>query len=267
MLLLAAGWETAAFTDGGAVASELGLARGFQTHSEQDLELPALAQAGLRWLAERSADGAPRFAWVRAHRPGPDADALWALLASELSQPGQVVLLASACAAAPKRSSTAHADYARALWTLGLVEAPPSEPAPRPAQAVDLVPSVLELVGLERPAHLAGRSFLPSLRGEPLAWDPTWSVLDGPEGRGAAARWGRFRLLGWPTGAPARLHDLRADPGESDNAIAQHEELAVHLSEWMYARAEEDANLAARYPATSVELSADTQARLRARFD
>jgi arylsulfatase A-like enzyme len=44
-----------------------------------------------------------------------------------------------------------------------------------PVQLVDLVPTVLELVGLERPGHLHGRSLVPAMRGEEMPHVPIFA--------------------------------------------------------------------------------------------
>ena len=205
--------------------------------------------------------GEPWFVWIRS-RPVPGGSGYASLLARlrEHVASGEVLLvLTSACELAGE-SSSARRSFDRPL----LVATDTAVVSSRPVQAVDLVPTLLELCGVEAPEHLQGRSFAAALAGEPMAWDPTWSVLDLPEGVGAAVRWGRYRMLAWPSGPAPVLYDFATDPGEQINSIEAHPELAMHISEWMYARADEDASLAARFPAAPVQLTPDSLARLAA---
>jgi arylsulfatase A-like enzyme len=94
-------------------------------------------------------------------------------------------------------------------------------------ESVDLVPTVLDVLGLPAPAHrLEGRSLLPLLRGEAVAdWrDTTYSELDFAyrearlilgkgvhECRGYSLRDARWRYVYW-LGEREQLWDLQADP-------------------------------------------------------
>ncbi|MEZ4237325.1 MAG: sulfatase [Myxococcota bacterium] len=91
----------------------------------------------------------------------------------------------------------------------------------QPVLNVDLAPTILDLLGLEPPAHWHGRSFAPLLRGEAADWRtefvyeyffertfPQTPTLFG-------LRTGRYKLATtWGVDAPDQLFDLQRDPEE-----------------------------------------------------
>ncbi len=95
---------------------------------------------------------------------------------------------------------------------------------------VDVMPTVLELVGIETPAEVQGTSLMPLARGEALdllAYTETyypryhygWSEL-------TAVRDGRFKFIA----APRReLYDIQADPGETQDLAGENPRMADAL--------------------------------------
>jgi arylsulfatase A-like enzyme len=95
-------------------------------------------------------------------------------------------------------------------------------------ESVDVVPTVLEALGLPMPGHrIEGRSLLPLLRGETPAWrDFVYSELDygfkgarltlqrtAQESRAFSVRTATHRYVNW-LDLPEQLFDLCADPNE-----------------------------------------------------
>jgi arylsulfatase A-like enzyme len=99
----------------------------------------------------------------------------------------------------------------------------------------DLLPTFLELAGVERPAGIDGLSFAPLLRGEPQrAHDAAaplyWETFAGF--RGQAVRLGRWKLMRRLLESAddhTRLVDVEADPGETTNLAARPELCPVYL--------------------------------------
>jgi arylsulfatase A-like enzyme len=77
-------------------------------------------------------------------------------------------------------------------------------------QNIDIVPTLLEVLGLERPAGLDGRSLVPHFDGDP----PTRPAFS--ETKGVAVRRGAWKLWHEPSGL-LRLFDLVSDPTEQVN--------------------------------------------------
>lgn len=105
----------------------------------------------------------------------------------------------------------------------------------RPLALYDLAPTLLELAGVERPGGLDGISFAPLLRGDdqpghdadsPLYWESFAGF------RGQAARLGRWKLLRRrleTADDPVALHDLEADPGETEDLSGRPELCPIYL--------------------------------------
>jgi uncharacterized sulfatase len=113
---------------------------------------------------------------------------------------------------------------------------------------LDVLPTVVDLVGLGIPENLAirGRSLVPSLRGPSPAWDDTlYGQYDMHHGQVA-----RMRMIRTPTwklvrhfepGGEDELYHLADDPGELRNLAASsepehrrpREALARRLEDWM----------------------------------
>ncbi len=114
----------------------------------------------------------------------------------------------------------------------------------RIAAHIDVTPTVLEAAGLAPPAGVAldGRSLLPLLRGDKVAWADRelffqWHRGDQPQlFRSFAVRAQRFKLVA-PQGAGSEpapapmLFDMAADPGEQTDVAAAHPEVAASLRE------------------------------------
>lgn len=127
----------------------------------------------------------------------------------------------------------------------------------RPVQAVDIVPTILEALGLPPAPHLIeGRSLLGLTRGQPgETWrDAAFSELDWTF-RGARRRLGipvgnhhawmvrtaEWKYVHWTTGMPPQLFDLVADPeeffdlGQSAEHAAVRAEMKERLLAWFAA--------------------------------
>lgn len=105
----------------------------------------------------------------------------------------------------------------------------------QPVGLVDVVPTVLELLGQPTPQRLQGRSLAPVVRGEidpdalpavPLYAETLSSRLSQGLGELRTIIAGRHKLI-W--GPRPELYDLAADPGESDNLLPARPERAADL--------------------------------------
>jgi arylsulfatase A-like enzyme len=94
---------------------------------------------------------------------------------------------------------------------------------PRPVEAVDLYPTLVELCGLAQPSGLEGNSLVTLLDDPQTTWrHPAYSVLP----RGKAVRTDRWRYVEWQGGeAGAELYDQQQDPHELKNLAQDPEHL------------------------------------------
>ncbi len=130
----------------------------------------------------------------------------------------------------------------------------PGQHIAAPVGQIDVVPTLLDALGMPLPDHLEGASWLPHLRGEaPLAQENVFIEWNGNDGWGHAIRKGQIlesqlaiaseeRIRAAMRGDPARgiitpqgfkyvwwqsghreLYDLRADPGETTNLAGRSE--------------------------------------------
>jgi len=94
-----------------------------------------------------------------------------------------------------------------------------------PVALVDVLPTLLEWLGLPRPAHLQGRSFAALLRDEPLEERPVYSEW---AARGARSlRSGSWSYLDARVGE--RLYDLASDPAERRDLAGREPERLLRL--------------------------------------
>jgi arylsulfatase A-like enzyme/Flp pilus assembly protein TadD len=103
----------------------------------------------------------------------------------------------------------------------------------RPVSHVDLLPTILELVGLPVPENLHGRSLAALMAGRDPAWDrPVYSeslypLLHYGWAPLRALRTDRYKLIDAPR---AELYDLAQDPAEEDNLHARDPNRANDLT-------------------------------------
>ena len=103
----------------------------------------------------------------------------------------------------------------RELTHVPLVLRPPAgwarfAPVEEVVGLIDVMPTLLDLLGLEVPAACQGRSFAPALRGEPLAPQPHYA-----EGAGVVAVRSRDLTLLYRDAHRYELYDTVDDPGET----------------------------------------------------
>ncbi len=116
-------------------------------------------------------------------------------------------------------------------------------------QLTDVMPTVLDLVGITSPVAMQGRDLLPLIRGEddPAAYNVALAeffrdeshVRDlGPayDRRLKSLRVGDWKYI-WSSAGTEELYDLAADPGESCNLVAQQPNraaaLRTQLNDWL----------------------------------
>ena len=91
-----------------------------------------------------------------------------------------------------------------------------------PVQLIDVLPTVLDYLGLDAPRGVQGRSLLPLVREPAVERAERPVYVRTPSGSQYAVRAGRWKLI--QPGAPrdARLFDLVADPGETRDVADAH---------------------------------------------
>ncbi len=146
-----------------------------------------------------------------------------------------------------------------------------------PAHVIDIVPTILEVIGAEKPVEWAGEA-IPAAPGQSLVGafsrdivierDMLWWL----HGGNRAIRAGPWKLVA-AKGDPWELYDLRGDRAESHNLVRQRPEKAKELQALWEGRLEAMSRLAAKTPrsapkkrrskkgAASKRKSADKQAR------
>ena len=268
-LLKARGYHTAAFVAAYPVAADFGFAQGFDEFHEDLHESPLPGQGAERpgnevadqfiaWL-ERAAPG-PFFAWVHLYDPHAPyappppyrerfagrpydgeiafADAQVGRLLEALARTGRdrdtlVVALADHGESLGEHGEKTHALLVHeATQHVPLILAGPRV-SPRVVEdrvgTVDVLPTVLHLLGIEPPGGLAGRDLRPALEGRPLPREPLY--CESVFGR-LNCRWAPLRGLtdgDWKLvrGTTSELFDLGSDPSESlDRSRAEPDRLA-----------------------------------------
>lgn len=110
----------------------------------------------------------------------------------------------------------------------------------------DVMPTLADLVGTEKPAGLDGISFLPTLLGEAQSQHEYLYWEFHSQGKKQAVRMGNWKAL--RTGladdpdAPVELYDLSKDVGEEHNVAAEHPDIAKKMLKIMQDAHTEDAN-------------------------
>jgi arylsulfatase len=121
-----------------------------------------------------------------------------------------------------------------------------------PAHVIDIVPTVLELVGIEKPRQwqgepipeAPGRSLVPALaRDEHIARDSLWWLHEGHR----AVRVGDWKLVA-AKGEPWALYDLRTDRAEQHNLAAQLPEKVRELEQVWQRQTDDFTQLARKTP-------------------
>jgi len=133
-------------------------------------------------------------------------------------------------------------------------------------ETLDLPSTVLDYLGLEAPAHLQGKSFLPVLRGERSSRRFTFG-RDKKKRRKFALRTERFTLVEDLAAGKVELFDLHDDPQELDNVAARHPERTAELRALLRKAVEENSQRAEELSATSLTegslLTPEEEERLR----
>ena len=108
-------------------------------------------------------------------------------------------------------------------------------------QAIDVMPTILDLCGVEIPSAAQGRSLVPLIREQ----DPEWTEVAFIEADWRnrkhdikrAIRTGRYKLYYDRLSGSEELYDLVADPGEKNNILKMRPEIAdqlrKQLRQWM----------------------------------
>jgi arylsulfatase A-like enzyme len=97
----------------------------------------------------------------------------------------------------------------------------------------DFLPTAAEIAGVEHPAGLDGRSFLPALTGKPQP-GPEYLYWEFHErGFAQAVRADQWKAVRAGTRAPLELYNLREDPGEKNDVAARHRDLAARMGRVM----------------------------------
>jgi arylsulfatase A-like enzyme len=107
------------------------------------------------------------------------------------------------------------------VWVPLLIHYPPLFPARvvDGADMLDIMPTVLDALGVKLPAEWQGESLLPAAQGDGAEY-PRPSIASQYE-LAHAMRLGHYKLWVSGTGA-SQLYDLAADPGETKDAAAAH---------------------------------------------
>jgi iduronate 2-sulfatase len=141
-----------------------------------------------------------------------------------------------------------HTNYEQAARIPLIVAAPDGrrgESTTAMVETVDIYPTLAELAGIEKPAHLDGRSFAPVVSGtEPTARTHVTHVYPRGNRLGRAIRDARYRMVQWKAHGQAdetaefELYDYQNDPTETVNIAAKQPEIVAKLRKLLAAHGE-----------------------------
>ncbi|MHC4944686.1 MAG: sulfatase family protein [Planctomycetota bacterium] len=92
---------------------------------------------------------------------------------------------------------------------------------PQLVEAIDLMPTILDVAGIPAPDRVEGESLLPLIRGEAAELESGEVVVSTSRRKKHAIRMGPFKYLMGHEGGD-QLYDLRADPMELENLAAKN---------------------------------------------
>ena len=103
----------------------------------------------------------------------------------------------------------------------------------------DVMPTCMEIAGVESPAEIDGISYLPALMGnveqQPRHEYLYWAFYE--RGGKQAVRWGKWKgvrnNVGKNPASTLELYDLNSDLGETNNVAAQHPEIVKRIDAYM----------------------------------
>jgi arylsulfatase A-like enzyme/Flp pilus assembly protein TadD len=297
-------YRTGAFVGAFVLDARFGLNRGFdvyddrygEKHAGDDTEgaerrAEEVIKPATSWIVESNARW---FAWIHLYDPhepyrAPEpyasqhepydaevayTDAMIGKLLDDLTTAGQlertlVVVAADHGESLGEHGERTHGVFAydvtlRVPW---LVWARPSitgRAFDGPVRLIDLAPTVMDLVGVQRPQNIEGRSVLQAVNGSDTSASVAYfEAMDANLTRNWAPLTGLvsggYKLIDLPI---PELYDLTADPGETANLFARDGERARALTALLRnTRAELSARAA---PAATVTLNAESRQRLQA---
>ena len=259
-----------------------GRPRGPRAVAERSAEVTV--DAALEWLGGLPDDGRPLFLWAHLYDPHADydppepyrsrhrdrpydgeiayADAeLGRLLEHPRLAPGRAIAMVVGDHGEslgehgePTHAILAYDATLRIPWIVRLPAGPRGRRVERPASQVDLVPTVLDLLGLPAPDGLPGESLVPAIEGPPPATEPALYA----ESRAAHYIYGWAKLatlrrggLKYVEAPEPELYDVARDPGEGANLAERQPadvarlaaELAALRESWGGAEREAEAPL------------------------
>ncbi len=99
-------------------------------------------------------------------------------------------------------------------------------------RSLDILPTILDVSGMDQPEFLEGRSLLPPLLGEPDEARPALSQIDQPRPMPAtclrSAEWKYYPAAGTYHGA---LYHIESDPGEEQNLVFEERQQFREMSQ------------------------------------
>ncbi|MDP3000669.1 MAG: sulfatase-like hydrolase/transferase [Bryobacterales bacterium] len=263
------GWDTAAFVGASVLKKRFGLDQGFAVYDDampkpaEDSERRAgeVVDRAVAWLGSQS--GKPFFLWVHVFDPHLPYDPPSPFREKYKGRPydGEVAytdqplgrLLESVAKKSPQENTliavlsdhgesfSGHGEYAhgvflydttlRIAFLLAGPGVPPALRVKQQARTIDLLPTILELMGGKTPPEVQGASLRPAFAGKGVPTADSYAEtlfsklnMGWTELRGIrTSRWKYIR-------APKpELYDLAQDPAETSNVIAQHPAEAQQL--------------------------------------
>lgn len=129
---------------------------------------------------------------------------------------------------------------------------------------VDLMPSLLDLLGIRHDLPLQGRSFAPVLKGEPYADAPVFSEAS-LDARQRSVRTREWKYI--ESKVDRELYNLREDPRELVNVCERQQEICDDFARRLQAWQKQNAKVAKQVAlptAPAAEVDEETRERLRA---
>lgn len=248
------GWDTAAFVGSSVLKKRFGFDQGFETYDDEmgenrERRAGEVVDRAIAWLGSRT--GKPYFLWVHVYDPHLPYDPPAGFREKYKDRPydGEIAYtdqeLGRLFAAIGKNtllvvlsdhgeSFSEHGEYAHGIFLydttlrIPFLMAGPGVPArlrvKQQARTVDLLPTVLELMGGKAPQTVQGSSLVPAFTGKEAPTAHSYAETLFPKLNMGwtelrAIRTNRWKFVRAPR---PELYDLAQDPAETSNVIATH---------------------------------------------